>query len=89
MNPLSDFTIKVEFSEDSNPMKAKEVKTGLKRGFWTPEEDLTLKKCVETHGEGNWATISKKLGNCLSPSLQLIQFSLYINVFNLLSLSLP
>nr|GLL20417.1 transcription factor MYB82-like [Ipomoea trifida] len=62
MNPLSDFTIKVEFSKDSNPMKAKEVKTGLKRGFWTPEEDLTLKKCVETHGEGNWATISKKSG---------------------------
>ncbi|XP_019183912.1 PREDICTED: transcription factor MYB82-like [Ipomoea nil] len=62
MNPLSDFTIKVEFSEDSNPMKAKEVKAGLKRGFWTPEEDLTLKKCVETHGEGNWATISKKSG---------------------------
>lgn len=45
-------------------MKAKEVKPGMKRGFWTPEEDLTLKKCVETHGEGNWATISKKSGNC-------------------------
>ncbi|RAL37277.1 hypothetical protein DM860_004199 [Cuscuta australis] len=34
----------------------------LKRGFWTPEEDLVLKKCVQTHGEGNWATISTNSG---------------------------
>ncbi|XP_059287742.1 transcription factor MYB114-like [Lycium ferocissimum] len=43
-------------------MKDKEVKTRMKRGFWKPEEDLILKKCVETHGEGNWATISEKSG---------------------------
>ncbi|CAN4113040.1 unnamed protein product [Withania somnifera] len=43
-------------------MKDKEVKTRMKRGFWKPEEDLILKNCVETHGEGNWATISEKSG---------------------------
>ncbi|CAH9131304.1 unnamed protein product [Cuscuta epithymum] len=34
----------------------------LKRGFWSAEEDVALKKCVETHGEGNWATISAQSG---------------------------
>ncbi|OIT26367.1 PREDICTED: transcription factor MYB82-like [Nicotiana attenuata] len=43
-------------------MMDKEFKTRMKRGFWKPEEDLILKNCVETHGEGNWATISEKSG---------------------------
>ncbi|CAH9098680.1 unnamed protein product [Cuscuta europaea] len=34
----------------------------LKRGFWSAEEDVLLKKCVETHGEANWATISTQSG---------------------------
>ncbi|MCD9644055.1 hypothetical protein HAX54_032027 [Datura stramonium] len=42
-------------------MKDKEVKTRMKRGFWKPE-DLILKNCVETQGEGNWVTISEKSG---------------------------
>ncbi|XP_051152402.1 transcription factor MYB82-like [Andrographis paniculata] len=33
-----------------------------KKGFWKPEEDLILKKYVETHGEGNWTSVSKKSG---------------------------
>ncbi|PHT42559.1 hypothetical protein CQW23_16584 [Capsicum baccatum] len=43
-------------------MRDKEVKTRMKRGFWKPAEDLILKNCVETHGEGIWATISEKSG---------------------------
>ncbi|KAK8660139.1 hypothetical protein V6N13_051073 [Hibiscus sabdariffa] len=33
-----------------------------KRGLWKAEEDLILKNYVETYGEGNWATVSKRSG---------------------------
>ncbi|CAN6681235.1 unnamed protein product [Malus baccata var. baccata] len=33
-----------------------------KKNLWKPEEDLILKQYVETHGEGNWATVSKLSG---------------------------
>ncbi|VFQ77160.1 unnamed protein product [Cuscuta campestris] len=49
----------------NNPKEEEEEQVKLpvlKRGFWTPEEDLVLKKCVQTHGEGNWATISTNSG---------------------------
>ncbi|CAN1216972.1 Transcription factor MYB82 [Linum perenne] len=42
-----------------------EVKQVKKRGLWKPEEDLILRKYVETHGEGNWATVSAKSGMLL------------------------
>ena len=34
-----------------------------KKNLWKPEEDLILKQYVETHGEGNWATVSKLSGS--------------------------
>ncbi|GLJ48265.1 hypothetical protein SUGI_1018930 [Cryptomeria japonica] len=34
----------------------------LKKGQWTPEEDLLLTKYIETHGEGNWRTLPQKAG---------------------------
>ncbi|XP_022755153.1 transcription factor MYB82-like [Durio zibethinus] len=40
----------------------KETKAQPKRGLWKPEEDLILKNYIETHGEGNWATVSKRSG---------------------------
>ncbi|XWS17119.1 hypothetical protein CRYUN_Cryun33cG0041000 [Craigia yunnanensis] len=40
----------------------KEMKAQPKRGLWKPEEDLILKNYIETHGEGNWATVSKRSG---------------------------
>ncbi|KAH1131541.1 hypothetical protein J1N35_002919 [Gossypium stocksii] len=40
----------------------KEKKSQPKRGLWKPEEDLILKTYVETYGEGNWATVSKRSG---------------------------
>ncbi|XP_022749658.1 transcription factor MYB82-like [Durio zibethinus] len=42
--------------------KIKETKAQSKRGLWKPEEDLILKNYVETHGEGNWGTVSKRSG---------------------------
>ena len=43
-------------------MESKRVKTQLKKNLWKPEEDLILKNYVETHGEGNWATVSERSG---------------------------
>ncbi|GER26277.1 myb domain protein 82 [Striga asiatica] len=43
-------------------MDCKEVRPKFKKGFWKPEEDMILKKYVETHGEGNWTLVSKKSG---------------------------
>ncbi|XP_057967403.1 transcription factor MYB82-like [Malania oleifera] len=34
----------------------------LKKGLWKPEEDMLLKKHIETYGEGNWATVSERSG---------------------------
>ncbi|KAJ4952050.1 hypothetical protein NE237_028882 [Protea cynaroides] len=55
----------------------------LKKGPWKPEEDLLLTQYVENHGEGKWATVSKRSGlkrggkscrlrwkNYLSPNLK-------------------
>ncbi|XP_010442796.1 PREDICTED: transcription factor MYB82-like [Camelina sativa] len=39
-----------------------EGKSYMKRGLWKPEEDMILKSYVETHGEGNWADISRRSG---------------------------
>ncbi|KAE8716211.1 Transcription factor MYB39 [Hibiscus syriacus] len=37
-------------------------KTGLKRGPWTPEEDLKLTNYIQIHGPGNWRTLPKNAG---------------------------
>ncbi|MQM20505.1 hypothetical protein Taro_053528 [Colocasia esculenta] len=35
---------------------------GVRKGAWTPEEDLLLKKCVEKHGEGRWHLVPTRAG---------------------------
>ncbi|ESR64005.1 hypothetical protein CICLE_v10010621mg, partial [Citrus x clementina] len=38
-------------------------KANVKRGPWSPEEDATLKRYVETHGTGgNWIALPQKAG---------------------------
>ncbi|KAI5660749.1 hypothetical protein M9H77_20072 [Catharanthus roseus] len=34
-------------------------KNGLKKGPWTPEEDLKLMQYIQAHGPGNWRTLPK------------------------------
>jgi hypothetical protein len=48
--------------ESEREMESREAKPKAKKGLWKPEEDLILKTYVETHGEGNWSTVSKKSG---------------------------
>ncbi|XP_010241553.1 PREDICTED: transcription factor MYB82-like [Nelumbo nucifera] len=43
-------------------MEREGTKQVLKKGPWNPEEDRLLKKYIETHGEGKWATVSKRSG---------------------------
>ncbi|XVF44463.1 hypothetical protein PTKIN_Ptkin02bG0122900 [Pterospermum kingtungense] len=37
-------------------------KNGLKKGPWTPEEDLKLTNYIQIHGPGNWRTLPKIAG---------------------------
>lgn len=57
------FTTSIEYlTEEQRSMESKSVKPQLKKHLWKPEEDLILKNYVETHGEGNWATVSERSG---------------------------
>ncbi|KAK9102037.1 hypothetical protein Sjap_019291 [Stephania japonica] len=49
-----------------------ESKQELKKGPWKPEEDLLLTRYIEVHGEGKWATVSKRSGH--HPPIQVINF---------------
>ncbi|KAG5227271.1 transcription factor MYB [Salix suchowensis] len=61
---------------------------GVRKGAWTEEEDIILRKCVEKYGEGRWHQIPSKAGlnrcrkscrmrwlNYLKPSIKRGQFS--------------
>lgn len=37
-------------------------KNGLKKGPWTPEEDLKLINHIQLHGPGNWRNLPKNAG---------------------------
>ncbi|KAL3844856.1 hypothetical protein ACJIZ3_002259 [Penstemon smallii] len=35
---------------------------GLRKGTWTKEEDILLRKCIEKYGEGNWHQVPVRAG---------------------------
>ncbi|KAI3994977.1 hypothetical protein MKX01_019791 [Papaver californicum] len=35
---------------------------GLKKGAWTEDEDLLLRKCIEKHGEAKWRQVPPRAG---------------------------
>lgn len=37
-------------------------KVGVKKGPWTPEEDIILVSYVQQHGPGNWRALPTKTG---------------------------
>lgn len=37
-------------------------KEGVKKGPWTPEEDITLVSYIQEHGPGNWRAVPAKTG---------------------------
>ncbi|KAK2986710.1 hypothetical protein RJ640_010935 [Escallonia rubra] len=38
------------------------VPLGVRKGAWTEEEDLLLKKYIEVHGEGKWHQVPLRAG---------------------------
>jgi Myb-like DNA-binding domain len=37
-------------------------KVGVKKGPWTPEEDIILVTYIQEHGPGNWRSVPTKTG---------------------------
>ena len=37
-------------------------KVGVKKGPWTPEEDLMLVSYIQEHGPGNWRAVPTNTG---------------------------
>ncbi|MCD7458025.1 Transcription factor myb60 [Datura stramonium] len=37
-------------------------KTGVKKGPWTPEEDIILVSYIQEHGPGNWRNVPSNTG---------------------------
>lgn len=43
-------------------------KLGVKKGPWTPEEDLMLVSYIQEHGPGNWRSVPTNTGTLSSLS---------------------
>lgn len=51
---------------------------GVRKGIWYPEEDILLRKCIETYGEGKWHLVPLRAGYSLYSFFLLI---IYIYIF--------
>ncbi|KAL5082014.1 hypothetical protein RYX36_010435 [Vicia faba] len=63
MNKSNDDSnnINVEFDIESSKDDV-DARTGMKKGPWTPQEDMILIEYVNKHGEGNWNSVQKNSG---------------------------
>lgn len=43
-------------------------KIGVKKGPWTPEEDIVLVSYIQEHGPGNWRSVPNSTGKKISSS---------------------
>ena len=50
-------------------------KIGVKKGPWTPEEDIILVSYIQEHGPGNWRSVPTNTGRNISLVLKSILFS--------------
>ena len=46
-------------------------KEGVKKGPWTPEEDLVLVSYIQEHGPGNWRAVPTRTGMWLAALLRM------------------
>ena len=49
-------------------------KVGIKKGPWTPEEDIVLVSYIQEHGPGNWRSVPTNTGNLK------VKFSIYFEL---------
>jgi len=57
-------------------------KIGIKKGPWTPEEDIILVSYIQEHGPGNWRSVPTNTGHYLFSTCFLLVsfFSLFVYV---------
>lgn len=49
--------------------------SGVRKGIWTPDEDILLRKCIESYGEGKWHLVPSRAGNSI------VDIHIYIYIF--------
>jgi Myb-like DNA-binding domain len=54
-------------------------KVGVKKGPWTPEEDIILVSYIQEHGPGNWRLVPTKTGK-----VSVYLFPFFLNVLSLI-----
>lgn len=57
-------------------------KVGVKKGPWTPEEDIVLVSYIQEHGPGNWRSIPTNAGNSNNLLLLSSYFPIYFLSLN-------
>lgn len=68
--PLIFISIKNTFIQQNNTHTKKKSmgrppccdKIGIKKGPWTPEEDIILVSYIQEHGPGNWRSVPTNTG---------------------------
>ncbi|KAI5412657.1 transcription factor MYB101 [Lathyrus oleraceus] len=60
-NDDDDDNINIEFDIESSKDDV-DARTGMKKGPWSPQEDMVLIEYVNKHGEGNWNSVQKNSG---------------------------
>lgn len=60
-NDDDDNNINIEFDIESSKDDV-DARTGMKKGPWSPQEDMVLIEYVNKHGEGNWNSVQKNSG---------------------------
>ncbi|RHN75554.1 putative transcription factor MYB-HB-like family [Medicago truncatula] len=55
----NDENVEVDIDSSKDDVDAR---TGMKKGPWTPHEDMILTEYVNKHGEGNWNFVQKNSG---------------------------
>uniref|UniRef100_M1CPZ9 MYB transcription factor n=1 Tax=Solanum tuberosum TaxID=4113 RepID=M1CPZ9_SOLTU len=54
-------------------------KIGIKKGPWTPEEDIILVSYIQEHGPGNWRSVPTNTGKLVA--ILIIIFSISDDVW--------
>jgi hypothetical protein len=55
-------------------------KSQVKRGPWSPSEDMRLITFIQRHGHDNWRALPKQAGISLSLSLYLHRLTIFISM---------
>lgn len=60
-------------------------KIRIKKGPWTPEEDIILVSYIQEHGPGNWSSVTSNTGKTIQQILSIFLF-IYFFIFEVVKL---